>query len=115
MPCSITFSRASLWIYKLSSCNFNFAIFSASSAVEVSGEAVSAFASGDYDILVGTQMVAKGLDFPKVTLVGVLSADRSLYSADYRSFERTFSLLTQVVGRSGRGSEAGWRSGVYRR
>ena len=68
---------------------------------------LTAFSNGEYDIMLGTQMVAKGLDFPKVTLVGVLSADRSLYSADYRSFERTFSLLTQVVGRSGRGSEAG--------
>ena len=68
---------------------------------------LSAFAKGEYDIMLGTQMVAKGLDFPKVTLVGVLNADRSLYSADYRSFERTFSLLTQVVGRSGRGTAGG--------
>lgn len=68
---------------------------------------LTAFSNGEYDIMLGTQMVAKGLDFPKVTLVGVLSADRSLYSADYRSFERTFSLLTQVVGRSGRGTEGG--------
>ncbi len=68
---------------------------------------LTAFAKGEYDIMLGTQMVAKGLDFPKVTLVGVLSADRSLYSADYRSFERTFSLLTQVVGRSGRGTDGG--------
>lgn len=65
------------------------------------------FANGEYDILLGTQMVAKGLDFPKVTLVGVLCADHSMYSDDYRSFERTFSLLTQVVGRSGRGEEKG--------
>ena len=52
-------------------------------------------------------MVAKGLDFPNVTLVGVLSADQMLYSDDYRSYERAFSLLTQVVGRSGRGSSKG--------
>ena len=68
---------------------------------------LSAFANGDYDILVGTQMVAKGLDFPNVTLVGVLNADRMLYLDDYRSYENTFSLLTQVVGRSGRGKEKG--------
>lgn len=65
------------------------------------------FKNGNYDILLGTQMVAKGLDFPKVTLVGVLSADQTLYSEDYRSYERTFSLLTQVVGRSGRGEKHG--------
>ena len=57
--------------------------------------------------MLGTQMVAKGLNFPNVTLVGVLNADSSLYSEDYRSCERTFSLLTQVVGRSGRGDEKG--------
>jgi primosomal protein N' (replication factor Y) len=61
-----------------------------------------AFARGDYDIMIGTQMVAKGLNFPRVTLVGVLNADQSLYTDDFRGFERTFSLLTQVVGRSGR-------------
>lgn len=60
------------------------------------------FADGKYDIMVGTQMVAKGLDFPNVTLVGVLAADMSLYGGDYRSYERTFSLLTQVIGRCGR-------------
>ena len=65
------------------------------------------FAKGEYDILLGTQMVAKGLDFPKVTLVGVLGADSAMYSVDYRSFERTFSLLTQVVGRAGRGDISG--------
>lgn len=70
-------------------------------------EKLSAFAKGEYDVLVGTQMVAKGLDFPNVTLVGVISADQMLYSDDYRSYERTFSLLTQVVGRSGRGKEKG--------
>ena len=64
-------------------------------------------ARGEYDIMVGTQMVAKGLNFPRVTLVGVLSADQSLYSDDFRSFEKTFSLLTQVVGRCGRGELPG--------
>ena len=58
-------------------------------------------------ILLGTQMVAKGLDFPNVTLVGVLSADLSLYVDNYRAAERTFNLLTQVVGRAGRGERAG--------
>ncbi len=61
------------------------------------------FARGEYDLMVGTQMVAKGLDFENVTLVGVLSADQALYSDDFRSNERTFDLLTQVVGRAGRG------------
>lgn len=65
------------------------------------------FARGEYDVMVGTQMVAKGLDFENVTLVGVLSADQSLYSDDFRSNERTFDLLTQVVGRAGRGKYAG--------
>lgn len=65
------------------------------------------FAKGEYDILIGTQMVAKGLDFPKVTLVGVLGADSAMYSEDYRSFERSFSLLTQVIGRAGRGDNPG--------
>ena len=65
------------------------------------------FADGEYDIMVGTQMVAKGLDFPNVTLVGVLSADQALYSDDFRSYERAFALLTQVVGRSGRGEKEG--------
>ena len=68
---------------------------------------LTAFSKGEYDILLGTQMVAKGLDFPNVTLVGVLSADQSMYSDDFRAFERTFSLLTQVIGRSGRGDEPG--------
>lgn len=68
---------------------------------------LSAFGRGEYDILIGTQMVAKGLDFPNVTLVGVLNADQMLYSDDYRSFERAFSMLTQVVGRSGRGGQKG--------
>ena len=66
-----------------------------------------AFQDGEYDIMLGTQMVAKGLDFPNVTLVGVLSADMMMHSDDFRSYERTFSLLTQVVGRSGRGGLEG--------
>ncbi len=65
------------------------------------------FAQGEYDIIIGTQMVAKGLDFENVTLVGVLSADQTLYSNDFRSYERGFDLLTQVVGRSGRGKYPG--------
>lgn len=65
------------------------------------------FANGDYDIMLGTQMVAKGLDFENVTLVGVLSADQQLYKDDFKSMERTFDLLTQVVGRSGRGKHEG--------
>lgn len=65
------------------------------------------FRSGKYDIMLGTQMVAKGLDFPNVTLVGVLSADGMMHSDDFRSYERAFSLLTQVVGRSGRGGLEG--------
>ena len=68
---------------------------------------LTAFAAGEYDIMLGTQMVAKGLDFPNVTLVGVLSADQTMYSDDYRAFERAFSLLTQVIGRSGRGDAHG--------
>lgn len=68
---------------------------------------LSAFAAGEYDIMLGTQMVAKGLDFENVTLVGVISADGQLYSDDYRSLERTFALLTQVVGRAGRGKYPG--------
>lgn len=67
----------------------------------------SAFGNGEYDIMVGTQMIAKGLDFPNVTLVGVLKIDNSLYAADFRAYERTFSLITQVVGRSGRGGKRG--------
>lgn len=67
----------------------------------------NAFKNGEYDIMVGTQMIGKGLDFPNVTLVGVLSIDKSLYAGDFRSYERTFSLITQVVGRGGRGSRQG--------
>lgn len=65
-------------------------------------ENFTAFRNGRYDIMVGTQMIGKGLDFPDVTLVGVLSVDKSLYAGDFRSYERTFSLITQVVGRGGR-------------
>ncbi len=66
-----------------------------------------AFRKGEYDIMLGTQMIGKGLDFPNVTLVGVMSVDRALFAGDYRSYERTFSLITQVVGRGGRGSKPG--------
>ncbi len=65
------------------------------------------FASREADILVGTQMIAKGHDFPFVTLVGILDADMSLHFSDFRSAERTFQLITQVAGRSGRADEAG--------
>lgn len=68
---------------------------------------LSAFAKGEYDILLGTQMVAKGLDFAKVTLVGVLLADQELNGDDFMSSERAFDLLTQVVGRAGRGDTKG--------
>ncbi len=70
-------------------------------------KALNAFAAGEYDILLGTQMVAKGIDFENVTLVGVVSVDQQLYNDDFRSLERTFSLLTQVVGRAGRGKNEG--------
>lgn len=60
------------------------------------------FSDEKYDILLGTQMISKGFNFPNVTLVGVLSADQYLYSGDFRSYEKTFDLITQVVGRSGR-------------
>ena len=65
------------------------------------------FREGKADILVGTQMIAKGHDFPNVTLVGILDADMSLHFADYRSSERTFQLITQVAGRSGRADNKG--------
>lgn len=65
------------------------------------------FGDGKYDIMIGTQMISKGLDFPNVTLVGVLSVDKALFSGDFRSYERTFSLITQVVGRGGRGDKTG--------
>lgn len=70
-------------------------------------EKLTAFANGEYDIMLGTQMVAKGLDFENVTLVGVISADSQLFNDDFRSQERTFDLITQVVGRSGRGKYKG--------
>ncbi|EPD87001.1 primosomal protein N' [Streptococcus sp. HPH0090] len=65
------------------------------------------FGKGEVDILLGTQMIAKGLDFPNVTLVGVLNADTALNLPDFRSSERTFQLLTQVAGRAGRAEKAG--------
>lgn len=68
---------------------------------------LSSFAAHEADILVGTQMIVKGHDFPDVTLVGALAADLSLNAADYRCAERTFQLLTQAVGRSGRGTKPG--------
>ena len=70
-------------------------------------EKLTAFANGEYDILLGTQMVAKGLDFPRVTLVGIISIDQQLYNDDFRSSEKAFDLLTQVIGRSGRGENEG--------
>lgn len=70
-------------------------------------EILDEFTSGKADVLIGTQMVAKGLDIPNVTLVGVINADASLFHSDYRSSERTFQLLTQVAGRAGRAEKAG--------
>lgn len=68
---------------------------------------LAAFANEEADILVGTQMIVKGHDFPNVTLVGILAADMSLYSNDYRAGERAFQLLTQAAGRAGRGAKKG--------
>jgi primosomal protein N' (replication factor Y) len=65
------------------------------------------FRAGKIDILVGTQMIAKGLDFPNVTLVGLINADMSLHVEDFRAAERTFQLIVQVSGRAGRGDRAG--------
>ena len=70
-------------------------------------EVLDAFGRGELDVLVGTQMIAKGLDFPRVTLVGIISADSSLHLPDFRAAERTFQLLVQVAGRAGRGDLAG--------
>lgn len=68
---------------------------------------LEAFAGEEADILIGTQMIVKGHDFPNVTLVGILAADLSLYANDYRAAERTFQLLTQAAGRAGRGKSKG--------
>jgi primosomal protein N' (replication factor Y) len=68
---------------------------------------LDAFGSGALDVLVGTQMIAKGLDFPNVTLVGIVSADGALHLPDFRAAERTFQLLAQVAGRAGRGAVRG--------
>jgi primosomal protein N' (replication factor Y) len=70
-------------------------------------ETLRSFRSGKIDILVGTQMIAKGLHFPNVTLVGIINADLALHMPDFRAGERTFQLLTQVAGRAGRGETAG--------
>jgi primosomal protein N' (replication factor Y) len=71
------------------------------------GEILNRFRDGEIDVLVGTQMVSKGLDFPRVTLVGVISAESSLWMPDFRAEERTFQLLTQVSGRAGRSTLPG--------
>ena len=70
-------------------------------------EILSSFANGQAQVLIGTQMVTKGLDFPNVTLVGVIAADLTLNMPDYSASERTFQLLTQVAGRAGRGERLG--------
>ena len=69
--------------------------------------ALARFRSGEIKILLGTQMIAKGLDFPNVTLVGVINADTALHLPDFRAAERTFGLVTQVAGRTGRGEKGG--------
>ena len=74
------------------------------SAAHPHEELLKRFETERIPILIGTQMVTKGLNFDNVTLVGVLSADQALYAGDYRAQEKTFSLITQVVGRAGRGS-----------
>ena len=68
---------------------------------------LSQFSNGEADVLIGTQMIVKGHDFPNVTLVGIIAADMSLYASDYRSSEKTFQLLTQAEGRAGRGNLEG--------
>lgn len=68
---------------------------------------LDAFRSGHIHILIGTQMLAKGLDFPRVTLVGIINADQGLFIPDFRSAERTFQIITQVAGRAGRGTQPG--------
>src|SRR5262249_60985964 len=68
---------------------------------------LGAFRRGEIHILLGTQMIAKGLDFPNVTLVGVINADMALHVPDFRSAERTFQLLSHVAGRAGRGPKGG--------
>ncbi|MBD5459772.1 MAG: primosomal protein N' [Lachnospiraceae bacterium] len=70
-------------------------------------EILAAFANGEADVLIGTQMIVKGHDFPNVTLVGILAADMSLAAGDFRAAERTFQLLTQAAGRAGRGEKPG--------
>ena len=77
------------------------------SAVNTHEKILDHFKNDHVPVLIGTQMVAKGLNLPDVTLVGVLDADRELYSGSYRAAENTFNMLTQVVGRAGRGDSAG--------
>jgi primosomal protein N' (replication factor Y) len=77
------------------------------SAVNTHEKMLEKFKNDRIPVMIGTQMVAKGLNFPDVTLVGVLDADRELYSGSYRAAETTFNMLTQVVGRAGRGDAPG--------
>jgi primosomal protein N' (replication factor Y) len=81
--------------------------FDSTRGKEGHGRILREFGRGDADVLVGTQMIVKGHDFPNVTLVGVLMADLSLNESDYRSQERTYQLITQAVGRAGRGTKPG--------